>query len=76
MASKLESTSLQKQYVICIKQYVHVFSLWLSVQQQTDEAKKEEYSWNGCCLLSGSLHMASRILKTGLTLYSLSAVKI
>lgn len=26
-------TSLQKRYIICIKQYVHVFSLWFFVQQ-------------------------------------------
>lgn len=56
-------TSLQKQYVICIKQYVHVFSLWSFVQQLT-QSKKKEYSWNECCLLSGSLHMASHILLT------------
>ena len=34
-------TSLQKQYVICIKQYVHVFSLWSFVQQQTQSNKKK-----------------------------------
>lgn len=35
-----------------------------------------EYSWNDCCLLSGSLHMASHILMMQRTFYSLGVVEI
>lgn len=28
---------------------------------------KEEYSWNDCCLLSGSVQIAPHILKTEIT---------
>lgn len=55
-------TSIQKQYITCIKQYIHIFSLWFSVQKQTQKAQGD-YSWNDCCLLSGLCHMASHTLE-------------
>lgn len=55
---------------------MYMYSAYGCLYNSKHMKQKGEYSGNDCCLLSGSLHVASHILKTEMTLYSLGVIKI
>lgn len=68
-------TSLQKTILHLYKTICTCIQL-MAVCTTANMKQKGKYSWNDCCLLSGSLQIAPHILRVEISFYSLGVVKI